>query len=80
MEKLANDELSNVNQRMRSNNLTLHPQKTLALYISPYSRKSSPNLTLTLDADQISISVLMQLNILDYLWMTNCLLKIILPC
>ena len=56
MEKLANDELSNVNQWMRSNNLTLHPQKTLALYISPYSRKSSPNLTLTLDADQISIS------------------------
>ena len=56
MAKLANDELSNVNQWMRSNNLTLHPQKTLALYISPYSRKSSPNLTLTLDADQISIS------------------------
>ena len=56
MEKLANDELSNINQWMRSNNLTLHPKKTLALYISPYSRKSSPNLTLTLDADQISIS------------------------
>ena len=56
MEKLANDELSNIKQWMRSNNLTLHPHKILALYISPFSRKSSPNFTLTLDADQISIS------------------------
>ena len=33
--------------------LLLHPKKTLALYISPSSRKSSPLLTLTLDNEVI---------------------------
>ena len=55
MEKRANDEL-NVNQRIRSNNMTLHPQKTLPLNISPYPRKPSPKLTLTFPAHRFSIS------------------------
>ena len=55
MEKRANGELNNVNQWMRSNNLTLRPQKTLARNFSPYPRKPSPYLTLALHANQISI-------------------------
>ena len=39
MEKLAKDELKDVNQWMRSDNLTLHPQKTLALNIPPFYRR-----------------------------------------
>ena len=41
---------------MRSNNLTLRPQKTLALNISPYRCNPNPNLTLTLHANLISNS------------------------
>ena len=56
MEKRAKDELNHVNQWMRSNNLTLHQQKTLALNISPYRCNPSTNLTPTLHANLISIS------------------------
>jgi len=43
IEDMANNELNNISQWMLSNELTLHPKKTAALNISPFSR----NLTQT---------------------------------
>ena len=54
MEKRANDKLNNVDQWMRSNNLTLHSRKNLALNISSYRCNPSLNLTLTFHANLIS--------------------------
>ena len=50
MESLAASELSRVSRWMASNGLTLHPNKTFALNISSFSRKSCPfDLSLTLN-------------------------------
>ena len=55
MKSLAESELSNISKWMIANGLTLHPNKTLALSISPLSRvTTSLELTLTLDNVKIN--------------------------
>ena len=50
MESLAASKLSRVSRWMASSGLTLHPNKTFALNVSPFSRKSCPlDLSLTLN-------------------------------
>ena len=50
MKSLAESELSNISKWMIANGLTLHPNKTLALNISPLSRVTTPlELIVTLD-------------------------------
>ena len=50
MESLANSELSNISKWMIANRLTLHPNKTYALNVSPFFRnRTTPELALSLD-------------------------------
>ena len=50
MESLANSELSNISKWMIANRLTLHPNKTYALNVSPVFRnRNTPELALSLD-------------------------------
>ena len=54
MESLANSELPNISKWMIANRLILHPNKTLALYVSPFCGiRSAPELALTLDIVKI---------------------------
>ena len=56
MESLAASELSRVSRWMASNGLTLHPNKTFALNVPPFSRKPCPfDLSLTLNMVNIEI-------------------------
>ena len=50
MESLANSELSNISKWIIANRLTLHPNKTYALNVSPFFRnRTTPELALSLD-------------------------------
>ena len=52
-------ELSNISKWMITNGLTLHPNETIALNISPFSRLANPlELTLTLDNVKIKLNLL----------------------
>ena len=56
LEILANQELKNTNLWMVSNSLTLHPSKTQALSIAPFTHKSSPPLSLNLCNNIVNIT------------------------
>ena len=56
LEVLANTELSNVLQWMRTNGLLVNTTKTEALLISPYLRTCKPPFTLTFDNQTVKFS------------------------
>ena len=56
LEILANQELKNIHLWMVSNGLTLHPSKTQALSITPFTHKSSPSLSLNLCKNIVNIT------------------------
>ena len=50
MERLANSKLSNISKWIIANRLTVHPNKTLVLNVSPFfCIQTAPELALTLD-------------------------------
>ena len=54
MESLAASDLSRVSRWMASSGLTLHPNKTFALHVSPFSRKPC-HLDLSLTLNNVNI-------------------------